>query len=60
MNNRNHIKKAKTGWACDKKFKEKNADNEKYCKVRCHCQHHTSKYIGPAHSICNLRYSLAK
>ena len=54
------MKKAKIGWACDKKFKEKNADNEKYCKVRCHCQHHTSKYIGPAHSICNLRYSLAK
>ena len=33
MSNRNHIKKANIGWDCDKKFKEKNADDENIVKL---------------------------
>ena len=34
-------------------------DNKKYCKVRDHC-HHTGKYRGAAHNICNLIYKTPK
>ena len=36
---------------CFKEFQELNP------KVRDHC-HHTGKYRGPAHRICNLRYKI--
>ena len=29
-------------------------NNKKYQKVRDHC-HYTEKYLGAAHTICNLR-----
>ena len=32
---------------------------KKYCEVRDDC-HYTGEYIGAAHSICNLKYSVPK
>ena len=41
------------------KIKEKDADDEEYCKVRdpCHC---IGEYRGAAHSICSFKYSSPK
>ena len=45
---------------CKKKKWEDNYTNYKiYCEVRDHC-HYTDKYIGPAHSICNLKNSITQ
>ena len=44
-------------YICEKEFgKDKNKNNK---KVRDHC-HHTGKYRGAAHSICNLRYKIPR
>ena len=42
-----------------KKIKEKNADDEEYCKIRdpCHC---AGEYRGAAHNICNIKYGPPK
>ena len=44
---------------CKEKFQNKYLKDKKYCKVRDYC-HYTGKYTGPAHSICNLKYSIPK
>ena len=36
---------------CKEKFKQGNADNNKYLKVRDHC-YYTGKYKAAAHSTC--------
>ena len=41
------------------KFKEEDAVNGKYCKVRDHC-YYIGKYRGDRYSICNLRYSITE
>ena len=43
-------------YMCKNEF-DKN--NKKHYKVRDHC-HHTRKYRGAAHDICNLRYKIPK
>ena len=40
-------------------FEDKYAKDKEYCKIRDNC-HYTGEYIGPAHSICNLRYNTPK
>ena len=40
-------------------FANKCLKDKKYHKTRDHC-HYTDKYRGPAHSICNLKYSVTK
>ena len=42
-----------------KKIKEKNADDEEYCKIRdpCHC---AGEYRGAVHNICNIKYGPPK
>ena len=45
-------------YICKKGFST-NDNNKKYHKVRYHC-HHTGKFRGAAHSICNLRYKAPK
>ena len=45
--------KQKICYICKKEFDKKN------CKVRDHC-HHTGKYRGGAHNICNLRHEIPK
>ena len=42
---------------CKRKFIQKYSKDKKYHKVRDHC-HYTTKYIGAAHNICNLKYTL--
>ena len=42
-----------------KKIENRYLKCEKYRKVRDNC-HYTREYRGPAHSICNLRYSVPK
>ena len=37
----------------------KSLKNKKNPKVKNHC-HYTGEYRGAAHSICNLKYSVAK
>ena len=46
----------KVCYICKKEFR---IDDKKYYKVRDHC-HHTGKYKGAAHTICNLRYKIPK
>ena len=41
-----------------KRFSKNFARNKNYQKVRDHCNF-TSKYIGVAHSICNLRFNVS-
>ena len=48
--------KQKICYICKKKF---DISNKKHHKVRVHC-HHTGKYRGAAHNICNLRYKVPK
>ena len=45
-------------YICKKKFST-DENNKKYHEVRDHC-HHTGKYRGAAHDICNLRYKIPK
>ena len=47
-------KKQKFFYICKKRF-SRDDDNGNYHKFGDHC-HHTRKYRGAAHSICNLRY----
>ena len=42
-----------------KKFQDKYINDEKYRRVRDHC-HYKSTYRDATHSICNLKYSIAK
>ena len=53
-----HIKIQKSV-ICKEKSENKCLKNKKYPKVRDHC-HHTGACRGPAHSICNLKYSVPK
>ena len=46
-------------YICKEKFENKYLKDKKYCKVRDHCQYR-GEYIGAAHSICNLKYSVPK
>ena len=48
--------KQKTCHICKKEFCDYDKNNK---KIRDHC-HCTRKLIGPAHSICNLRYKVPK
>ena len=48
----------KSGIFVHKKIKNEYVKDGKFGKVRDHC-HSTVKYGGAAHSICNLKYSLA-
>ena len=48
--------KQKVCYICKKGFSTDDS-NKKYHKVRDHC-HHTGKYRGAAHDICNLRYKI--
>ena len=41
---------------CKKQFCD---DDKNKKKVRDHC-HYTEKFVGPAHSVCNLRYQVPK
>ena len=49
----------KVCYKCKKGFSTDGDDNKKYFKIRDHC-HHTGKYRGAAHDICNLRYKIPK
>ena len=49
-------------YICEKEFctdKNNKKEFKKMQKVRDHC-HYTRKYIGAAHSTCNLRYQIPK
>ena len=46
--------KQKVCHICKKGFSTDDS-NKKYFKVKYHC-HYTGKYVGPAPSICNLKY----
>ena len=50
--------KKKLCYMCRKPFSANN-NNTKYHKVKDHC-HHTGKYMGAAHSICNVRYNIPR
>lgn len=40
-----------------KKIKDKDSDDKKYCKVANHCLC-IKKYRGAVHKICNSRYNI--
>ena len=42
-----------------KRFEDKYAEDNKYCKVRDHC-HYAGEYRGTVHSICNLKYTISE
>ena len=48
---------ATTCYICGKLFLEKIDRDKNYQKIRDHC-HFIGKWIGPAHSICNLRFNV--
>ena len=50
---------AKFCYICKKKLKINIWKIKKYCKGNDHC-HYTGEYRGPAHSICNFKYSVTK
>ena len=50
---------AKVYYICKEKFENKYLKDKKYCKIKDH-YHYTGKYIGAAHIICNLKYSVPK
>ena len=50
---------AKTCYICKKESENNYFTDKKYRKVSYHC-HYTGEYIGAAHSICNLKYSVPK
>ena len=49
---------AKVSYICVKRLLKKFANDKNYRTVRDHC-HCTSKYRGPAHDICNLRFNVS-
>ena len=51
-----HYNKQKICYICKKEF---NNNDKKQQKVKDRC-HHTGKYRGAAHNICNLRYKVHK
>ena len=52
---------AKICYICTEKFENKYLKDKKYWNVRDHCTcHYTGEYCGTAHSICNLKYSVAE
>ena len=55
----NSYQNSKICYICKKQFEDKHATDKKYRKVRDHC-HYTGEYIGAAHNICNLKYSVPK
>ena len=50
---------AKSCYICKQKFEDKYIKDKKYCKIRDHF-HHRGGYIGAAHGICNLKFSILK
>ena len=46
-------------YICKEKFENKYFKDKEHHKVRDHC-HYAGAYIGAAHSICNLKYSVSK
>ena len=55
----NHMEMQKSVIFLNKKIENKYMKDKKYRKVWDHC-HYTGKYIGDAHSICNLKYIVPK
>ena len=53
-----HHNKQEVCYICKKEFNTDDSD-KKHHKLKDHC-HYTGKYIGAAHSICNLRYRIPK
>ena len=51
---------AKICYICKEKSEEKYAKGKKYCKVKNYCHYASDVYRYPAHSICNLKYSVFK
>ena len=46
-------------YICKEKFENKYLKDKKYREFRDNC-HYTGEYRGAAHSLCNLKYSVAK
>ena len=53
----NSRQNSKIYYICKEKLEDKDATYKKYWKVREGCQY-TREYIGAAHIICNLKYSV--
>ena len=51
--------KTKICYICKKLFKHNFINDKTYRKVKDHCSYN-GKYIGAAHSICNLKYSISQ